>query len=466
MPIVMLVFVTFLQIQMSWGQAPATPTIAPAVSYMQPEWRMWNDSFISSNYEATNSKNFNFAGVNLQNSMDRNALLKVDAEGALAFNAPLMSYIKLTEFYFDLPFSPANAKTTPSLMLGRKKSNWSELDARWNLGVWEPVFKWNPINPERQGLTGLFLYFPGQYLDIELMGSPLYLPDQGPSFQVNEDGEFEKGNPWFKRPADSVRVVPGGETSRVEYNFKRPTDTDVVMQNTYSARGRFKYEQISLQGSYAYKPMNQLPLAYTGALDVSRDKAVVDIITSVQYHELVGGDLRYQGDVVTMGVSGLYDRPSGSADFENESALTRPVYSEARIFSPYMDLKLSKSLLLKLQHLNITGGEVKETGPLANSDRASISPRYPFHEAQSAELAYRGKLGARRGWQSSIAYTLSEKNKFDILRWRGQFQMGRIWSLFSEALLVRAEPELAERPSEMAEFDNHDRVLVGVGYVF
>jgi hypothetical protein len=33
-------------------------------------------------------------------------------------------------------------------------------------------------------------------------------------------------------------------------------------------------------------------------------------------------------------------------------------------------------------------------------------------------------------------------------------------------LLVRTEPETVENPSEIAQFDNHDRVLVGVSYVF
>jgi hypothetical protein len=116
--------------------------------------------------------------------------------------------------------------------------------------------------------------------------------------------------------------------------------------------------------------------------------------------------------------------------------------------------------------LQINGGGVTESGPDAKPDRVPVTRRYPYQEAQSAEFSYSGRGVFKKFWESSLAYTTSQKNKFDMIRWRGQVSMAQDWTVFSEALLVRTEPETVENPSEIAQFDNHDRVLVGVSYVF
>jgi hypothetical protein len=316
-----LVFFAFFKHQVAWGDFP------------RPEMRMWTDTFISKNYEATAEKNFNFIGARLQNSDNPDAQIKTDSRAGLAINAPMMSYINVSEIYFQNPGS--------RLSIGRKKSAWSGLDSRWNLGSWEPVFKWNPLVPERQGLTGFFLTSASQDWDIETMASPFYLPDQGPSFSVNSDGQFERGHAWFIMPAERIRLMKGAEPTQIKYEFNKPNETDVVLQMTLSARARYHRDSFSMQGSYAYKPMNQLPLAYKGMNSMPEKRVSVDILTSVQYHELAGLDLNWQEGNAAFGLSFLHDRPRAKASFD-DSSYTTPSFDEASLFSPYIDLK-SKS---------------------------------------------------------------------------------------------------------------------------
>jgi hypothetical protein len=470
---IFLVFITFLHFGVAWAQAPQN-SLSKAVNVsvgnskgstnFRTEGRAWTDSFISPDYEATSGKTFSYLGGKLYNINEKEALFKMDVQGGFAFNAPLLSYINVSQLYFDIPFEVEGQPKPNALAIGRKKSEWSEVDSRWNLGIWEPVFKYNPLNPERQGLLGLFLNLPGENVDLELMGSPFYLPDQGPSFAVNEEGEFEKGNPWFQRPADSIKIL--SETSKVQYNLEKPNETEVVTQTVYAGRLRAKLGGLSLQGSYAYKPMNQLPLAYTGTLNISKDRGVVDIKTSVQYHELMGADLKYENDIVTVGVSTLHDRPYREATFKNAEDWNRPTFSEANLISPYIDLKFAKGWLLKIQHIDIAGGEVTEVGPLATPNRAPITKRYPYQQAEDVEIGYQGKALIQRPWRTSVNYMFSQKNKFDLLKWRGQILLTKKWEVFTEALMVKADSENLERPSDFVEFQNHDRVLAGVGYVF
>lgn len=435
-----------------------------ATDRFSPQMRFWNDSFISSDYEATAAKNFGFLGASLATSADSTWLTKMDIDAAFAFNAPLLSYLNFKDLYFDMPFGDASSQYLTRLQVGRKRSDWSQADQRWNLGVWEPVFKWNPLSPERQGLTGLFLLFPFENIELEVMGSPFYLPNQGPSFQVSEEGEFKQGNPWFMAPAQSVHIW--SQTSQVEYNLNRPNETQVVMQRSYATRLKFMTDSFFMQGSYAFKPMNELPLAYDGLLDIARDRGVVEIVTSVQYHEVTGADFEWRSKYLKVGLSGFRDKPFGEAEFPDENKWTRPVYSEAFATSPYLDIYFSPGWVAKLQYLSISGGELDEVGPLANSNRASITRRYPFTQVQSIEVEYQGRRGLRRPWQSSLNYSVSTKNQFDLIRWRGTIQLSQLWNVFSEAMLVRAQTPTRENQNDIAAFENHDRLLAGVGYVF
>ncbi len=439
------------------------PASASKDSFL-PQMRLWNDSFISGDYEATAAKNFGFLGASLVTPKESTWLVKMDIDTAFAFNAPLLSYLNFKDTYFDVAFGDISAGPVPRLQVGRKRSDWSQADQRWNLGVWEPVFKWNPLTPERQGLTGLFLLLPFENADLELMGSPFYLPTQGPNFQVSENGEFEKGSPYFIPPAESVHIF--SQTSRVEYNLEKPNESQVVLQRSYATRLRVKTDSFFIQGSYAFKPMNELPLAYNGLLDIARDRGVVDILTSVQYHEVTGADIEWHSKTFKLGVSGFRDKPFGKADFPNEEKWTRPVYKDAFATSPYFDLNFAAGWVAKAQYLFITGGEVEEVGPLANPQRASITRRYPFSQAQSLEVEYQGRQYLRRPWQTSLNYTVSTKNQFDMLRWRGSVQLNRMWNMFSETLVVRAQTLTKENQNDISQFENHDRLLAGVAYVF
>ena len=122
--------------------------------------------------------------------------------------------------------------------------------------------------------------------------------------------------------------------------------------------------------------------------------------------------------------------------------------------------------MAKTQYILITGGEVEEVGPLANPNRASITRRYPFTQAQSLEVEYQGRQFLHRPWQSSLNYTVSTKNQFDMIRWRGSVQLNKMWNIFSETLVVRAQAMTKENQNDISQFENHDRLLAGVAYVF
>lgn len=427
-----------------------------AFSQVRTEMRLLSDSFISPDFEATQKTSYQFVGAQLKTDPFADEVLKMDVAGGVALGAPLLNYLNIGEFYTQSRFGEDSA-----LYIGRKRMNWNEMDARWDLGVWEPLFKWNPLSPERQGLTGLFWQVDRPYYTLMLFGSPLYIPDQGPSFEI-ENGSFVKGNPWFRRPPDSIRIWE--EATAIDYKFKKPDESQIVLQNSFGMRISVGDPQsLRAQLSYAYKPANQLAIGYEGNLDVGQLKGSVDLQPQVFYHSLVGGDVSYRLRNFRMGISGTYDRPSTDDIFEEK--WTHPVFEEATLLSPYVEWSNAR-WGVSLQHLEIIGGKVTEEGELANPNRAALMTRYPYQQAQQIALMTNYGFKKDRRFISKISLTHSEKNDFDLVRLSTRFRLSGLWSLLGEMQLVRAGPMTVENQNEIAQFVNNDRLMLGAAYAF
>ncbi len=427
-----------------------------AFSQVKTEMRVLSDSFISPDFEATQKTNYQFVGAQLKTDPFAEEVLKMDVSGGVALGAPLMNYLNIGEFYVQ-----NRQGEDATFYLGRKRMSWSELDARWDLGVWEPVFKWNPLSPDRQGLTGLFWQVDKPYYTLMLFASPLYIPDQGPSFEI-ENGSFVKGNPWFRRPPDSIRIWQ--EATAIDYRFQKPDETQIVLQNSFGMKISVGDPQsLRAQLSYAYKPANQLAIGYEGNLDIGQLKGAVDLEPQVFYHSLLGGEVSYRYSNFRVGMSGILDRPSQDQIFEEK--WTHPVFQQATLLSPYVEWSNAR-WGVSLQHLDIIGGEVTEEGELANPGRAALQTRYPYQQAQQIAFMTNYGFSKNRRLISKLSLTHSDKNDFDLIRISARFRLSGLWSLMGEAQMVKAGPQTVENQNEIAQFVNNDRLMVGAAYVF
>lgn len=428
----------------------------PAVAQVQSEMRLFSDSFISPSFEATQKTNYQFIGAQLKSDPFAEGGLKLDVSAGVAMGSPLLNYLNIAEFY-----TVARQSESETFHLGRKRMLWSELDARWDLGVWEPLFKWNPLAPERQGLTGLFWQVDKPYYSLMLFASPIYFPDQGPSFEI-ENGSFVKGNPWFRRPPESIRIW--NEATAIDYKFDKPSEAQIVLQNSFGIKVSFGDSQaLRAQLSYTYKPSNQLAIGYDGMLGVEQLKGAVNLHPQVFYHSLAGGDITYKWSQFRIGVSGLVDRPTKDDIFEEQ--WTHPVFQDAVLVSPFIEWSYG-GWGVSLQHLEIHGGDVKEEGELANPQRAPLMVRYPYRQAQQLSLLSQVNFSKNRRLMGKLSLTHSDKNAFDLIRLSTRMRLSGLWSVLGELQIVKASPLSVENQNEIAQFDNNDRLMLGVAYVF
>lgn len=432
--------------------------VGSAEARVVSELRLLNDSFLSPAFDSDNKSNYQFLGAAFQSEDRGEDGLQIDIRSAYAFGEPLMSYINLSELYYRTRFDQKQ-----EFALGRRRMTWSELDARWNFGLIEPVFKWNPLSPERQGLSGLFWQTDPANVRISLFGSFLYLPDQGPSFDLNENGEFERGNPWFSRPPDSLRVL--SEASKIEYRFQKPNESQIVLQPSYGARLEIGTESPwKARASHLYKPANQLALGYDGVLDIARDRGVVEIQPAVILHTVTSLDLAYQTKRVHVGIGAALDHPTEETKFEER--WTAPRFSDAYLVSPFIDYRIDRSWTVSAQAIDISGGEVTEEGALASPGRPAITTRYPFQQAAQVSLAFDRSFKGHRRLSMRGSYMTSQRNQFELLRAEARYELSRLWSMQAEMQLVAAEELTKENRNAILPFNNNDRLQVGVGYAF
>ena len=415
--------------------------------------RLVNESFISPLYEATPDTSYRMLSAKFKTapfSRQTESGAYFDIEGAYAMGAPLMSYLNIRELNYVSVLAP-NQRIT----LGRSVRKWSDLDSRWNLGVWQPLFKWNPLNPSNQGLSGLFWDYENEKLRLTLFSSFFYLPSQGPGFELNQNGEFEKGNPWFNQPPQAIRVMQ--EVSKIEYHFHKPSEMDIVSQTSIAANA--VYEGIHWIGriSAGFKPHNTLAFEYDGLLNISKDKGVLEVYPEVYTHSVFGGDLIYRTSEFRIGMSALVDKPIPQSNSDLE--LTKPVFQEAVLYSPFIEVKMG-SFKMTYDYLKILGGEVSEIGEWARPNGEAISSRYPLYEAHRLGLNF-----LHPEYSIGGNFITSPLHAMDIIQFESKIQLQKYVVLEMGAQLMKSNDTSSE-VSEISHFANNDRVSLGVAYVF
>lgn len=143
------------------------------------------------------------------------------ASGLFTLDQSEAPYVMVPEAYLSRSIEDSGWQ----LSLGRKRESWSALDDLWKLGIWQPMARWDYLRPVPQGLTGLFVGHREKGFQAEFLISPFFLPDQGPSFSLN-NGRFASNNPWFSPPPQELLLM--GQVTAINYRLTAPSFGSVV----------------------------------------------------------------------------------------------------------------------------------------------------------------------------------------------------------------------------------------------
>ncbi len=481
----------------SFGLGPASASTATSKKTLRQDSKdevyISSDSFVSPNFRDDEKTNFILLGGSTQflDTPERYAdhSFFYDVSGVLSSSRSLLNSVNVAQMYWawnlesnssdgvhldpNIPSGKLSVQSVMSrdksqpeanelkLYIGRKKEDWSSLDERWGMGLFQPVYRWNPLDPSLQGLTGLFLKKKwNPQLETEIFYSDLFLPDQGPSFEI-ENGQFVEGNPWFRRPPQKVALY-GSETD-IHYNLIKPDVKDVALnKESIAFRIKGQIQRATVQMSLSRKPIFQLPIAYRGFFNIAKGNVVdADILPKVYFHTLYGGDASYQGEIMDIGMSVVHEIPDADRN-HFDSGWTYPKYENTTMYSPYVRIRPTKKLGLLLQTLWMNGGGVTEVGPDADPNRDPLVTRYRFRQANQIILETKS-LGSPR-LSTQLSYTESPFYKFKLLSFEAHYLASVNTRFFAELDLIDSETNLSK--NDISNYRDNDRGVVGGSYVF
>lgn len=426
----------------------------------QGQVRLSQESFVSPDYQSTQNKSFQFIGVGVdtltkvRSEAEISNELHAQIHAQIAPGASVLNYLNVSQLFWK----------QDALILGRKKVKWNELDESFQMGLYQPQFSWNILQPESQGLTGLFLNVGSADsktpFGLDLFASSIFVPDQGSGYEI-KGGQFQKSNPYFSAPPTSAQVF--GKTDTIEYNVIRPTTEEVVFNRSFAARAYLGEDDqgFFVQAGYANKPSNQLTRGFQGAL-TPKNTLAVDLLPAVYNHRIMSGDIQYDFGPVALGVSALSEVPE-APNYTPE--WTYAEFEDSELVSPFIKFKFA-GIRLKLAYLQVNGAEQTAVGPNKDLSSRILPQRFSFGNAYLAEVNYRYKIRRHQGILFSSRYLAGEQSEFALWTTRGSYQWQERWSAFFESQLALVEDNAAGQKVSFAAYENNDTASLGVQYVF
>jgi hypothetical protein len=396
-----------------------------------------------------------------------------DLGGAFATSIENYSYVEVPEAFLNY----LQPDKTFEITVGRRKYPWSGLDHDWQLGIWQPLNRFNYLDPTEQGLAGLFGNWHVAGTDVTLFGSPLYFPEQGAPYQLH-NGELTSQNPWFSKPPNSVSFFPSSPISRIQFDLETPSVSSVINQPSIGVLIRTENSEqpgIYAQAAFMRKPRNQLALPFETILRIldSDSYGEVRVYPRIEFHRLASLDFGYHGLTWSSGFSALYDGPEHSPAPTNldgvSTNMTYQTLKPGTFLSPYLQVQLFASRawspVLRLTTLHLVGGQVETQGKQISAGGA-FGSRSLYQRAIG--FSEESLIMKNTSWSLSQSLRLiqetAEQGTILMARLNVAYTTEWLFTL-SATLLGSARPE--EDTNEfIARFRGNDSIGASLQYVF
>jgi hypothetical protein len=263
--------------------------------------------------------------------------------------------------------------------LGRKLESWSRMDDEWQLGLWQPRYRWDYLHPIDVGLSGAFVEFTSGLLYVTAFGSPLFIPERGAPV-IEDHGALTSASPWFIPPVRVASVQ--GVTTPVNYDLQVPALKDLLLHPGGAVQVKLGGPE-GFWGSmgWALKPENQLALGVSGFYGLSTESIQGTIHPRVIDHSLLSVETGLNRKPWSLWGSVTYEHPMRD---ETPTDWTTQEYTDARIWAAGAALAIGAWAGATLSLLGVSGGNAPDGGgsiSAAGSAGTVFEDRYPFSSA-------------------------------------------------------------------------------------
>ncbi|MCZ0932849.1 MAG: hypothetical protein OXJ52_06840 [Oligoflexia bacterium] len=176
------------------------------------------------------------------------------------------AYFNVPELYLYYKYelkAPLYFVRSIQVSLGRKAQSWSQGDEYWDLGLWNPLTRWNPLHPSDSGLIGYFLTFTANQWESNFFAGAIHLPDQEVR-TIKEGGRSYSHSRWFSILPEGVAPFPDKKQIILDLFYLRenPFIRDILLQQSFlfNLKTWSKTPEVFywMKWSFANKPVNHL----------------------------------------------------------------------------------------------------------------------------------------------------------------------------------------------------------------
>lgn len=361
----------------------------------------------------------------------------------------------------------ASRSTTLKAYAGRKKNDWSELDRRWQLALWQPSFSIDALRPDEQGLTGIFLDYDTKNFEVLGFVSPLFIPSMGPEVR-EEGGGLVADSRWYRAPSRDYDF--NSRINTIQYDLEIPEATRLANNGSIAvmARAGNKEQGPWVVMSVGYVPVNELILSRKAFKDISQPKVDVTVSPDVTHHTLQSVDMGYTYKRLKLILSYLEDNPVvklPDVDWSIQKLLPLRAYSATADFT--IDNILTRTLAFQMSYLKVEGGGIQDIVEDGSPDDFTLfDHRVKFTNAVSFRLEGQIARFFRRPFVSRFKYLYDYDQRGSLLNAEFLYYPDQKWALVMGGDVLGVQDEHHMTSGFLNQYRANDRFYGGMTYVF
>ncbi|MNJ94665.1 hypothetical protein D3C87_123670 [compost metagenome] len=353
---------------------------------------------------------------------------------------------------------------------GRKKKDWSEMDSRWQMGLWQPNFSIDALRPEAQSLAGVFADYNTEQTEILAFATPIYIPAMGPEIR-EEDGGLVSNSRWYRAPSRDYDF--GNRVNTITYSLSVPDTLKLVNNGGAALMGRMgsKERGLWVVASAGYLPVNELLLKRKVEKQAASDEMIAVVAPTVTHHIIASVDVGYTVGNVKTSVSYMEDRPDEKRPDAHEVDWAIQKLEPIKAYSVATDFTLmnvfSRDLFFQLSYLKVNGAGIQDINANGqDSDFTLFNQRLKFTDAVSFRVEGQLMSIMRRPLVTRFKYLYDYDQQGSLLNTEFLFYPTQKWAFLMGADVLGVQDDSYQPSSFLNQYRANDRVYGGMTYVF
>ena len=173
------------------------------------------------------------------------------------------------------------------MSIGRRILNWNPNEKYWSLGFLNANQSFSLLSQEEEGVTGLLLIKSWDRIELEILGSYLFVPQLNPAIEF-ENGNVKSRSEWVRLPPR--RTVLTGLEVPISYDIANYQVEKIIFNKSLGANMRYRFNDVSGLSIFAiYKPENKLRINANAYYDnLNSGSVVVTADPTVNHHAYYG----------------------------------------------------------------------------------------------------------------------------------------------------------------------------------